>query len=149
MSDAVSMIPEKILVPVAFNAVSDAALEFAVTLAERFGSELRLLHIIHDFPGMSLAGGASEAAVIEQAKMRAAERFGVWQSTLDSRGVKAATRIVVGSDVATTILEAIGRERPDLLVFAAASQAFGLITEKLVRLAPCSVLLLRAPERGA
>ena len=145
MFDTLSVNPNRILIPIAFNTSSDAALNVASMLAEKFGVELYLLHIIFDFPG----GSVSETAIIDRAKKRAADQFAVWQSGFISKGVKATTRIEVGSDVAETILNAIERENPGLVVLATETEVFGMITEKLVRLAPCSVLLLRKLTPGA
>jgi nucleotide-binding universal stress UspA family protein len=152
MTDAVSVIPTKILVPIDFSASSHAALDAATELAEKFRAELYLLHVIPEYPAVALPKGVSEASIIEEAKKAAADHFEVSQAGLKSKGVKATTSIEVGDDVAGAILDAIERENAGLVVFTTHGlsgwypQVFGSIAEKLVRLSPCPVLLLRTPK---
>jgi nucleotide-binding universal stress UspA family protein len=152
MTEAVSVIPTKILVPIDFSASSHAALDAATELAEKFRAQLFLLHIIPEHPTVALPEGVSEAAIIEEAKKAAADHFEVSQAGLKAKGVKATSSIEVGDDVAGAILDAIDREKADLVAFTTHGlsgwypQVFGSIAEKLVRLAPCPVLLLRSPK---
>ena len=152
MTDAVSVIPTKILVPIDFSGSSHAALDAATELAEKFRAELYLLHVIPEYPAVALPQGVSDSAIIEEAKKAAADHFEVTQAGLKSKGMKAVTSIEVGSDIAGSILDAIDREKADLVVFTTHGlsgwypQVFGSIAEKLVRLAPCPVLLLRTPK---
>ena len=152
MSDAVSVIPTKILVPIDFSASSHAALDAATELAEKFHAKLYLLHVTPEYPAVALPKDISESAIIEEAKKAAADHFEVSQAGLKSKGVKATTNVEVGADVAGSILDAIDREKADLVVFTTHGlsgwypQVFGSIAEKLVRLSPCPVLLLRTPK---
>jgi nucleotide-binding universal stress UspA family protein len=152
MSDTVSAIPTKILVPIDFSPSSHAALDAATELAEKFHAELYLLHVIPEFPVVALPETVSEETIIEAAKKAAAEHFEVSLAGLVAKGVKATTNIEVGSDVAGSILEAIDREKIDLLVLTTHGlsgwypQVFGSIAEKLVKLAQCPLLLLRTPK---
>ena len=152
MSDAVSVIPTKILVPIDFSASSHAALDAATELAEKFHAKLYLLHVIPEYPAVALPKDVSESAIIEEAKKAAADHFEVSQAGLKSKGVKATTNVEVGADVAGCILDAIDREQADLVVFTTHGlsgwypQVFGSIAEKLVRLSPCPILLLRTPK---
>jgi nucleotide-binding universal stress UspA family protein len=152
MSDTVSAIPTKILVPIDFSPSSHAALDAATELAEKFHAELYLLHVIPEFPVVALPETISEETIIEAAKKAAAEHFEVSKAGLVAKGVKATTNIEVGSDVAGSILDAIDREKIDLLVLTTHGlsgwypQVFGSIAEKLVKLAQCPLLLLRTPK---
>jgi nucleotide-binding universal stress UspA family protein len=152
MTEAVSVIPTKILVPIDFSASSHAALDAATELAGKFRAELFLLHVIPENPAVALPEGVSEAAIVEEAKKAAADHFEVSQAGLKAKGVKATSNIEVGDDVAGAILDVIDRENVDLAVFTTHGlsgwypQVFGSIAEKLVRLAPCPVLLLRTPK---
>ena len=152
MSDAVSVIPTKILVPIDFSPSSHAALEAATDLAEKFHAELHLLHVIPEFPVVALPETVSESLIVEAAKKAAAEHFEISQAGLAAKRLKAITSIEVGDDVAGSILDAIEREQIDLVVITTHGlsgwypQVFGSIAEKLVRLVQCPLLLLRTPK---
>jgi nucleotide-binding universal stress UspA family protein len=157
MTETVSVIPTKILVPIDFSASSHAALDAATELAEKFRAELLLLHVIPEFPVVALPETVSEHLIVEAAQKAAEEHFEVSLAGLKSKGVKATSSVEVGQDVAGSILEAVEREKADLLVFTTHGlsgwypQVFGSIAEKLVKLAHCPVLLIRTekPESSA
>ena len=152
MSDAVSAIPTRILVPIDFSPSSHAALDAATELAEKFHAELFLLHVIPEFPAVALPETISEETIIEAAKKAAAEHFEVSQAGLAAKGLKVKTSVEVGGDVAGSILDAIDREHADLVVITTHGlsgwypQVFGSIAEKLVKLVHCPMLLLRTPK---
>jgi len=60
--------------------------------------------------------------------------------------------VEVGEDVPTAILEAVEREKADMVVISTHGLTgwhplvFGSIAEKIVKLVPCQVLLLRTPK---
>jgi len=152
MTDAVSIIPARILVPIDFSPSSHQALDAATELALKFGSELYVLHVIPKYAAVALPEGVSDEAIVDQAKKAAVKNFEVTEKALKPKGVKVTTNIEVGADVAATILDAIEREKAELAVFTTHGlsgwypHVFGSIAEKLVRLSPCPVLLLRTPE---
>ena len=153
MSEAASTSPHnKILVPIDFSPSSHAALDAAAELAQRFGAEIFLLHVIPAFPNVSIPDSITEAAIIEKARKEADSRFAVSEAALGAKGIKVTSSVEVGNDVAGSILEAIDRENADLLVITTHGlsgwypQVFGSITEKIVRLAQCPLLLLRTPK---
>lgn len=153
MSETASSSPhKKILVPIDFSPSSHAALDAATELAQRFGSEIFLLHVIPAFPNVSIPDSITEAAIIEKARQEATSRFATSEAALGAKGVKASSSVEVGNDVAGSILEAIDREDADLIVITTHGlsgwypQVFGSITEKIVRLAQCPLLLLRTPK---
>jgi len=148
----VSVVPTKILVPIDFSASSHTALDAAAELAEKFHAEVFLLHVIPEFPNPSVPDSITEAAMIERARKAADDRFALSQSSLGTRGIVVKSSVEVSDDIAGTILEAIDREKADLLVITTHGlsgwypQVFGSIAEKLVKLVHCPLLLLRTPK---
>jgi nucleotide-binding universal stress UspA family protein len=156
-SQAASVIPGKILVPIDFSPSSHQALEAATELAEKFGSKLYLLHVVPEYPGYALPESVSQQTIISDGRQKAEEHFEVSLAGLKTRGVDATSQVEVGSDVAGNILEAIDREHIDLVVITTHGhsgwypQVFGSVAEKITRLAQCPLVLLRSakPESSA
>jgi nucleotide-binding universal stress UspA family protein len=147
-----SAVPSKILVPIDFSSSSHNALEAATELAEQFHAELFLLNIIPEFPAVSLPESVTEGAIIDVAKKEAETHLAKSKKSLDAKNVTAKTSVVVSDDVAGAILEAIDHDHIDYLVISTHGRSgwypsvFGSIAEKVVKLAPCPVLLLRTPQ---
>jgi nucleotide-binding universal stress UspA family protein len=156
-TQAASVIPRKILVPIDFSPSSHQALEAATELAEKFGSKLILLHVVPEYPGYALPESVSQQSIISDGRQKAEEHFQVSLAGLKAKGIEAASHVEVGSDVAGSILDAIDRENADLVVITTHGhsgwypQVFGSVAEKLVKLAGVPVLLLRTakPESSA
>ncbi len=147
-----SAIPTKILVPIDFSASSHAALDAATELAEKFHAEVYLLNVIPAFPNVSLPDSITEAAVVEKARKVAEERFALSEAALSAKSIKVKSSVEVGNDVAGAILDVAEREHADLLVISTHGLSgwyplvFGSIAEKIVKLVPCPLLLLRTPR---
>jgi universal stress protein A len=145
---------KKILAPIDFSASSMEAMNGAKELAKDVGAEVHLMHVIaphHHFIPLPLATNAEqsrelarEAAMIEQAEEELArikkDDFG------ESKNV--STFAVVGPPV-SKLLEYAKAQAIDLIVMSthgrtgAEHALIGSVTEKVVRNAPCSVLVLR------
>jgi nucleotide-binding universal stress UspA family protein len=147
-----SAVPTKILVPIDFSSSSHNALEAAIELAEQFHSELSLLHVIPEIPTVALPESVSEAAIIDEAKKVAEKHLAKSKKSLDAKNISAKTSVEVGDDVAGAILDAIDRDQIDYIVISTHGRSgwypcvFGSVAEKIVKLAPCPVLLLRTPQ---
>lgn len=141
----------RILVPTDFGECSTPALRFAVDLAEKFGAELVLLHVVQDLalampdavmptpiPGPDLgqlidAGKGGLANLIERENLA---RF------------SPRTEVRVGSPVAE-IVAAAGDLKADLLCVGThgrtglAHLLLGSQAERIIREAPCPVLTVK------
>jgi nucleotide-binding universal stress UspA family protein len=145
---------KKILAPIDFSEISIEAMRAAMELAKGIGAEVHLAHIIaphHHFIPLPLATNAEqsrelvrEAAMLEQAeeelKRIKKDEFG------DSKNV--VTFAEVGHPV-QKLLDYAKRNEIDLIMLAthgrtgAEHLVIGSVAEKLVRYAPCSVLVYR------
>jgi nucleotide-binding universal stress UspA family protein len=152
MPEAISAIPTKILVPVDFSPSSHAAVESAADLAQHFGAALHLVHVIPMLPPSTFADFIPEEKFMEQARGEAERHFAAVSKDLTSKGLKVASSVEVGDDVASSILEALEHENADLVVISTHGltgwhpMVFGSIAEKVTKTASCSILLLRTPK---
>lgn len=146
--------PRKILVPTDFSEGSRHALDYACTLAERLDASICLLHVIeHPF----VAGGYTEfyappPEYFEQVDREARKRL---EDMLEPEGrqkYKVTLAQCTGA-AADEILEYV-RQDPsvDLIVMAThgrgavARLMMGSVVDKVLRMAPCPVLTVRAGE---
>ena len=145
---------KKILAPIDFSEISMEAMRGAMELAKNVGAEVHLVHIIaphHTFIPLPLATNAEqsrelvrEAAMLEQAEQELnrikKDEFG------DSP--KVVTFAEVGHPV-PKLVDYAKRNEIDLIMLAthgrtgAEHLVIGSVAEKLVRYAPCSVLVYR------
>jgi universal stress protein A len=148
---------KKILAPIDFSAHSMEAMRAARELAKDVGAEVHLMHVIaphHIFIPLPLATSgeqsrelAREAAMLEQAEEELArfkkDEFG------DSN--KVFTFAVIGHPV-QKLVDYAKEQAIDLIVMATHGRSgfehalLGGTTEKIARLAPCSVLVIRRKQ---
>lgn len=159
VTNAPTFHPAKVLVPVDFSSSSHEALEAAVDIAEKFGSEVRLLHVVARFAVVPTLDGPTcvwpEQEFLQDACDRAEERLKVLTQQYMSRGVKASSSVETGDDVVGSIMRIAEREHVDLLVISTHGISgwrptiFGSIAEKVIKLAGCPVLLVRSQQAAA
>jgi nucleotide-binding universal stress UspA family protein len=150
------MTVKRILVPTDFSPDADAALAFALGLAQRFGASVHLLHVVENpvaADERSSRTYAPELAALQVTLVRYAEEH-------MRRAIRqlAAARSRLQQDVrigqpAPTILDVAISDGVDLIVMGTAGHTgaarvlLGSIAERVIRTAPCPVLTLRADER--
>ena len=148
------MLPfKKLLCPTDFSEPSYKALKSANELTLHFSSELILLHVvspIHVIPipdppvGIYAPSYAEDMGVLARKKLQE-----VVQGKLP-REAKARA-IVAHGNPADEIIRTATDEHADIIVIATHGLTgwrhllFGSVAEKVVRLAPCMVLTIRAP----
>jgi nucleotide-binding universal stress UspA family protein len=138
------MTPQHILVPVDFSAPSEQALAYAITMAQKLQARLTLLHVIY-MPPLAGSDLATQMGAIEEAAQQAAEAClqrvrdaglavehiicqGVpWQEIVQKAEDTGADLIIMGTHGRTGLQHVL----------------LGSVAEKVVRLAPCAVLVTR------
>lgn len=122
----------RILAPTDFSPCSDEAIDFAKTLARKFGASLHVIHVLEDWPIREFA--------VTQRMMDAL-------LTDEERTQLRATSTVLRGAVATTIVDYAAAHQIDLIVMGTEGQGghgfLGRVVERVVRLGPCPVLTVR------
>ncbi|MHB1159172.1 MAG: universal stress protein [Chloroflexota bacterium] len=138
----------RILVPLDGSPLAETAIPHAELLASATGAELDLIRVavlrFVQLPG-------NEGHVVQENGDRAeAEAYlQEWQRRLSSKGIKVTGQVRSGN-VAEEIVEHAATARTDVIVMSTHGRtgarlwAYGSIAEKVLRAAPCSVLVVRA-----
>jgi universal stress protein A len=141
---------QKILVPTDFSEYSQHALKYAVALALSFKAKLFVVHV-WDQPIVAAPTETFHPEIWVEAET--AERKQLNQLTLELRaqGIEAAPVFESGS--AHSEIVRIAKELDvDLITLATHGRTglghlvFGSTAEKIIRLAPCPVLVVKQPE---
>lgn len=148
--DAIAL--KRILVPVDFSECSRKALQYAGSFARQFNAEMILLHVVEPpvYPGN--APLVVTAMMFDDADIRelAAKRLSEWRNEISSRAtVKANVR---GGVPYHEIIQAAEETNTDLIVISTHSRTgfarmfLGSTAERVVRHAPCPVMVIREKE---
>ena len=145
-----------LLVPYDFSEHSRKALDTALDLGRRLGSDLHLLHVVATpivpYPSMQPASVPPASAFLELRSAAEGALGEVMEGILDPPG-KLTSHVVEGDAVAETIRRLAEEIGADLVVMgthgrSGLARAFlGSVAERTLRLAPCPVLTVWADER--
>ncbi len=152
------MLPfKKILCPTDFSEPSYTALKGAGELAQHFSSELMVIHVIppvpiqYPFPDPPVSSSFDVALYQQQLALSAEDALKSAVAKKVASRVSTFATVLTG-DPAVEIVRAAAEERADLIVIATHGQTgwrhlvFGSVAEKVLRLADCPVLTVRAPK---
>ena len=146
----------RFLVPTDFSEHSEHALRYAASLGERFGATLHVMHVIcpHTYDGAVDPSTLPDMGEMLEAADRAA------RSQLDAgaiHGGEAEARVVKvverGVNPWEPILEYANIESMNMIVMAMRSGSrlsrfmLGSVTERVLRFAPCPVLVIEKGDR--
>ena len=146
------MLPlKRILYPTDFSTASYEALKVANELAVHHSAELYIVHAISPLVAASSPAGISPIAEMEKAAQTSL------QEIIKERIPKELhiRQIITIGGAADEIIRIAEQERVDLIVIGTHGQTgwrhavFGSVAEKVVRLASCPVLSIRAPHKQA
>jgi nucleotide-binding universal stress UspA family protein len=138
-----------ILVATDFGAASEAALDYARTLAHLCGASLQLLHVADNYFMRAIASDPHVLVAAARERLRA-------QLTTDDRRTLGALAVLDLSDhPAEAIVDYAKNANIDLIVMGTHGRQtldrllMGSVAEQVVRTAPCHVLTVRQRVRQA
>jgi nucleotide-binding universal stress UspA family protein len=140
---------QHVLVPLDFSSSADQALKYAIELAQTLRAHLTLLHVIHLTPvalGDMLA--SSLEAYLQTVETEAEQQMHAARARVHQVGLRCDTIIVQGVPF-QTIVDTAGDRDVDLIVMGTHGRTglthvlIGSVAEKVIRLAPCPVLVTR------
>ncbi len=142
---------KKILVPTDFSESSNSAYKYALRLGQQFRAELHVIHVLEpvlspQFTGIPQAPAFSNGEIVSAKK-----KLRVWANSVKATGVTA--NIILRNGLpAHEIVEAAKDLDADLIIIATHGYTgwkhfcIGSTAERVVRAAPCPVLVVREKE---
>jgi universal stress protein A len=136
----------RILCPIDFSATSRRALQYAVTVSQKFGAELTVLHVLEQAPLPTAYTGRPDIEELARAEETVRTQLAVWMAAEQDTQFK----LELGRGPAEEmILKACEQGKYDLLVMGTHGRRlldralFGSVTHRVIRRAPCPILLVR------
>lgn len=141
----------RILAPTDFSDCADAALNHALTLADRFDAQLTLVHVIHELDAGEYGLDAEWSSHRLGDEVEAEVRERLRETTADTGSIDIQTEIVhrLNLDVAAAIEEFVADHGIDLVVMGTHGRTglgrlmLGSVAHRVTRRASCPVLTVR------
>jgi len=152
-----TMLPfKRVLCPTDFSKPSYKALEAANELALHFSSELILVHVVNPIHVIPIPDPPAAIYAPSYAEDMGALAMKKLREVVQERisGETNSRVIVTHGNPADEIVRTAADENIDIIVIATHGLTgwrhliFGSVAERVVRLAPCTVLTIRAPNRN-
>jgi nucleotide-binding universal stress UspA family protein len=141
----------RILVPVDFSAQADAAFEYALDLARKLDAQLTLLHVFQ-VPAFAFPDASVPLPAQTLIEVQNASRTQLAKLEARAREVQvAASSLLREGAPFVEIVRTARSESADLIVMGTHGRTglrhalMGSTAEKVVRKAPCAVLVVRPP----
>ena len=135
---------QHILVPLDFSSDAEQALDYALELAQQFQARLTLMHVIY-IPVTTEVNLSAYFADLESGALQGMESY---QKRVEEAGRPVEMVIVRGTPF-REIIETAKTKQVDLIVMGTHGRTgmqhlfIGSVAERVVRLAPCPVLVTR------
>jgi universal stress protein A len=143
----------KILVPTDFSDDAARALQRATDLARTFGAEL---HLLHAFQMLMTIGPTGPIALpqeyFDQIRREAQAQLDRLREKAAAEGVSRVSTLLSHDSPAAAIVDTAAQIGADLIVMGTRGRTgmkhvlLGSVAERVVRLAPCDVLTVKAPH---
>ncbi len=144
----------RILVPIDFSDHSKKALQYAIPFAEQFKASIELLYVVEPtvYPADFSFGQVAFPSVEDELRQRGAEELEALVKKEIGNRVKARPAVRTGKAF-NEIDQYATDESIDLIIIATHGHSgmehvlFGSTAEKVIRYAPCPVLVVRMSEK--
>jgi universal stress protein A len=143
---------KKILAPTDFSPASEKALRYARRFAEELRSEVTLLHILEPVVPLTFEGLTMASPSVETQSSEAEKRLKTLVAFARGRGIAKVKPLFRRGVASHEIVEAAKELDVDLIVMATHGYTgwkhfcIGSTAERVVRAAPCPVLVVREKE---
>ena len=148
------MTTEHVLVPIDFSAYSDHALDYAITCASKLQARLTLLHVIESLPVRGVDAVTLPQDYLQELEVVANRNMQAYLARVAAAGLKGEVAVVHGTPF--RVITAVAKERQvDLIIMGTHGRTrlrhllLGSVAERVVRLAPCPILVVRTPVAAA
>jgi nucleotide-binding universal stress UspA family protein len=147
----IAMASQRFLVPIDFSEYANQALEYAINLAGKLNARLTLLHVIQSVPlgGVDM-GVTLPYTYLQDLEAEIMQSMEACLARVTAAGLEGDIVVVHGVPF-HEILETAKSQNVDLIVMGTHGRTglqhifLGSVAEKVVRLAPCPVLIARQP----
>jgi nucleotide-binding universal stress UspA family protein len=145
---------EHILVPIDFSEYSDHALDYAIPFASKLQARLTLLHVIEVFPVSDTEAVMLPPDYFLELEVSANRQMRSYLERVTTAGLKGEVAVVHGTPF-QVITETAKERQIDLIIMGTHGRTglrhlwLGSVAERVVRLAPCPVLVVRTPADTA
>jgi universal stress protein A len=144
------MAEQHFLVPVDFSEDAEQALEYAIRLAKKLSARLTLLHVIHSVPLWTEGdmGRALPDTYLSELEAVAQRHLAQLRQRVVDAGLTGDMLVVHGVPF-QTIIDIAGNRQINLIIMGTHGRTglrhvlLGSVAEKVIRLAPCPVLVTR------
>jgi len=145
------MAVQHFLVPLDFSEYANQALDYAIQLANKLGARLTLLHVVQSLPMGSVDMGVTlPYTYMQDLEAEIMESMNSCLARVTAAGLEGEVAVVHGVPF-QEIIEMAKAQHVDLIVMGTHGRTgfehvlLGSVAEKVVRLAPCPVLVARQP----
>jgi nucleotide-binding universal stress UspA family protein len=145
------MTAQHFLVPIDFSSYAEQALDSAIALAQKLQARVTLLHVIQPPAVVNVAGGIWPSSTFLQDLEAAVTRdMEGYLARVTAAGLAGEIAVVHGVPF-QEILDTAKARQVDLIIMGTHGRTglshvlLGSVAEKVVRLAPCPVLIARQP----
>lgn len=142
------------LVPIDFSENAEHALDYAIELASKVPARLTLLHVIHTMPlGVTDMEASLPYSYLQEMEADVAQAMDTFLQRVQAAKLQGEVTVVHGVPF-QEIVEHAKAAHVDLIIMGTHGRTglqhvlLGSVAEKVVRLAPCSVLVVRLSPSG-